>query len=56
MSGLIMDFDNGDLIIQTSENTGMDSDGHMMLRMTDNMAMDMDSGELHFTSSWKNDE
>ena len=27
-----------------------------MMRMSDNMAMDMDSGELHFVSSWDDDE
>lgn len=34
----------------------IDSGGNMMMRMSDNMAMDMDSGELHFVSSWDNDE
>ena len=34
----------------------IDSDGNMMMRISDNMAMDMDSGELHFVSSWDNDE
>ena len=28
----------------------------MMMRMPDNMAMDMDTGELHFVSSWNDDE
>ena len=26
------------------------------MRIGDNMAMDMDSGELHIISSWSNDE
>jgi hypothetical protein len=34
----------------------MDSDGNMMMRMGDNMAMDMDSGDIHFISSWSADE
>jgi len=33
-----------------------DSDGNMMMRMSENMAMDMDSGELHFTSNWSDEE
>jgi hypothetical protein len=33
-----------------SDDMGMDSDGDMMMRVGDNMAMDMDSGELHFVS------
>ena len=34
---------------------GMDSDGNMMMRVGDNMAMDMDSGELHMVSGWDDD-
>ena len=33
----------------------IDSDGDFLMRMGDNMAMDMDSGELHFISGWPND-
>ena len=35
-----------------SDDMGMDSDGDMMMRVGDNMAMDMDSGELHMVSGW----
>lgn len=34
----------------------IDSDGDMMMRMGDNMAMDMDSGELHIISSWEDED
>ncbi len=34
----------------------MDSDGHMMIKMGGNMAMDMDSGELHIVSGWDTDK
>lgn len=34
----------------------IDSDGDLLMRMGDNMAMDIDSGELHIISSWSNDE
>ena len=34
----------------------MDSDGDLLMRMGDNMAMDMDSGELHIISGWSDDE
>ena len=56
MSKQILDFDDGDLIFTTSGNIGFDSDGNMMLKMSDNMAMDMDSGEIHFVSSWDEEE
>lgn len=56
MSKPIFDLEDGDFIFSTSGKLGFDSDGNMMMRMSDNMAMDMDSGDIHFTSSWDNDE
>ena len=32
------------------------NDGNMMMRMGDNMAMDMDSGEIHLVFSWSDDD
>ena len=51
-----MDMEDGDLCFTTSGNMAMDSEGHMMMRMGDNMAMDMDLGELHMVSSWDDDD
>jgi len=56
MSKPIFDIDDGDFIFRTSDSMGMDSDGNTMMRMSDNTAIDMESGELHFISSWDNDE
>lgn len=39
-----------------SDNMAIDSDGNMMMRMGDNMALDMDSGELHIISSWEDED
>lgn len=51
-----MDMEDGDICFSTSNNMAMDSEGHMMMRMGDSMAMDMDSGELHMVSNWDNDD
>ncbi len=56
MGKLIFDFENGGLIHTLSDQTAMDMDGHFMMRMNDNMVMDIDSGKLHFTSRWDTDE
>ena len=56
MSKPIFDLEDGDFIISTSGNMGFDSDGNMMMRMSENIAMDMDSGELHITSNWSDEE
>ena len=34
----------------------IDSDGDMLMRINDNMAMDIDTGELHFVSGWSDYE
>ena len=31
-------------------------DGDYALSISDNMAMDLDSGDIHFTSSWNEDD
>ena len=35
---------------------GIDSDGDLHMRLDDNLSMNMDTGELHFNSGWRNDE
>ena len=52
----VFDFEDGDYIIKTSDTSGMDQDGNLMLQVSDNLAMDTESGELHITSSWKDDD
>ena len=50
------DFEDGDFAHTITENKAIDSDGDLLMRMGDNMAMDLDSGELHIISGWANDE
>lgn len=56
MAKPIFDMDDNDFIFSTCDTMGIDSDGNMMMRMSDNMAMDMDSGEIHFVSSWDDED
>ena len=53
---MFFDYEDGDFIHILSDSIAMDSDGHMMTRMGDSMALDMDSGELHIVSGWLDDE
>lgn len=53
---MFFDYEDGDFIHILSNNVAMDSDGHMMTRMGDSMALDIDSGELHIVSGWLDDE
>ena len=34
----------------------IDSDGDMLMRMGDKMAMDMETGDIHFISDWSDDD
>ena len=56
MCNPIFDYDDGDFIYQTSDIMGIDSNGDFHMRMGDNMSMDMETGELHFNSGWKNND
>ena len=47
-----IDFDDGDIGFPISDKYAVDSDGYMMMRLNDNMELEMDSFEIHFISSW----
>ena len=50
------DYEDGDFAHTLSDNMAIDSDGDMLMRMGDNIAMEMETGDLHFISGWSNDE
>ena len=50
------DYEDGDFAYALSDNIAIDSDGDMLLRMGDNMVMDIETGDLHFISGWSNDD
>ena len=56
MSKNFFDFEDGDFAYSISDNMAIDSEGDLLMRMGSNMAMDMDSGELHIISGWSNEE
>lgn len=39
-----------------SYNMAMDCDGNLLMRMGENMAVNMDSGELHLIFGWSKDK
>lgn len=50
------DYDDGDFVHTISDNMAIDSDGDMLLRMGGNIAMDMETGDIHFISAWSDDD
>lgn len=53
---MFFDFDKGEFGFKLSDDMGMDSDGNVMIKMGNNTAMDMDSGDLHIVSGWDDDD
>ena len=56
MSKHFFDFEDCEICHSISDNMAMSSDGDLLLRMSDNMVMDMDSGDLHIISGWSSNE
>lgn len=52
--GTFLDFENGDVGFEISGDMLMNSDGDLMMRMGDNMALDLDTGDLHFVLGLSN--
>ena len=43
-------------LFAVSDNMAMDSEGDLMMRVSDNTVLDINSGDLHFISSWEDEE
>lgn len=56
MGKQFFDYDDGDFAHTISDDMAIDSNRDLLMRMGDNMAMDMDSGELHIISGWSDDK
>lgn len=56
MGNLFFDYEDCNFVHSISDNIAINSDGELLMRMGDNMAMDINSGEIHIISGWSNDE
>ena len=56
MCNQFFDYNEGDFVMSISDNMAMDSNGDLMLRMGNHMAMDMDTGDIHVISLWPDDD
>lgn len=56
MNKHFFDFDGGNFAYAVSDDMAIDSEGNLLMRMGDNFAMDMNSGELHIISAWYDDD
>ena len=56
MKPIILDSEDMQLIQSINDTMGINMDGELFLKIGDNMALDMDSGEMHFTFGWPNSD
>ena len=52
MNNPIFEADSFAPLFPVSDNMAMDLNGHFKVRLSDTVAMDMDSGEMRFTTPW----
>ncbi|SEH53042.1 hypothetical protein SAMN02910265_01308 [Ruminococcus flavefaciens] len=55
MCAAVFDYNDNDFIMPFDNKMGMDSKGNLMRRLDDYVAMDMNSGQFHYTSPWLED-
>jgi hypothetical protein len=56
MSKTFFDYNSGDFGYSMSGDTLMSSDGHLLSKMSDSLALDLETGELHIISSYDTDD
>ena len=52
----IFDLDDDDFVFPLSNDMAMDSNGDLMIRLGSNMALDLESGDLHMVMGWNGEE
>ena len=52
----IFDLDDDDFVFPLSNDMAMDSNRDLMIRLGSNMALDLESGDLHMVMGWDGEE
>ena len=56
MNKKLFDYNDSSFAHTISNNMAIDSNGEMIMRISDNVAIDMETGDLHFISGWSDEE
>lgn len=56
MGKMFFDYDNGNFGFSISDNMLIDPNGNMIMRIFNNIAVDIDSGNINIISSWFADD
>ena len=52
----VFDLEGFEPLFKVTENMAVDAKGNFVMRLGDNLAMDMDSGRMRFTTPWQADD
>ena len=52
----IFDLDDDDFVFPLSNDMAMNSNDDLMIHLGDNMALDLESGDLHMVMGWDDEE
>ena len=52
----IFDYNDNDFLTPINSKMALDSQGNLMRRLDDYVAMDMNSGKFHYISPWPEDD
>ncbi len=56
MRKFFFDIDKKDTAFTVSDKVAIKPNGDILVRLSDHVVMDYDSGEIHMISGWKNDD
>ncbi len=56
MKDPVFSFDTWEPYFPIDQNIAVDAKGQIKLRVSEHMAMDVETGELHFTTPWPSDD
>lgn len=55
MGKFFFDIDKEDVAYKASDRVAVKANGDMLVRLSDHVAMDVDTGEMHLISGWSKD-
>lgn len=56
MTNPIYDLEDGELFYALSDEMAIDDEGNVVMKMTDDMILDMESGDIHLISPWESND
>lgn len=56
MSKGFFDYEDGDFVYTVSGNTAFNSNGDMLMRMSESTVLNVNTGDIHIISGWHNND